>query len=57
MTNLSYFAPPPPIIVDSATSGIKCNGGNASLGHPEVYYSFDGQAEIICGYCGQKFVK
>lgn len=46
-----------PIQVDSSASGVKCNGGNAALGHPEVYYSFDGENEVICGYCGQEFIK
>jgi uncharacterized Zn-finger protein len=46
-----------PIVVDSSASGVKCNGGNAALGHPEVYYSFDGASEVTCGYCGQVFMK
>ena len=50
----SLFAP---ILVDSSVAGVKCNGGNAALGHPEVYYSFDGETEVTCGYCGQVFSK
>jgi uncharacterized Zn-finger protein len=46
-----------PIMVDPSASGVKCNGGNAALGHPEVYYSFDGNSEVTCGYCGQVFSK
>lgn len=46
-----------PVMVDADASGVKCNGGNAALGHPEVYYSFDNQSEVTCGYCGQVFMK
>ncbi len=46
-----------PVMVEANASGVKCNGGNAALGHPEVYYSFDGGSEITCGYCGQVFMK
>jgi len=46
-----------PIMVDADASGVKCNGGNAALGHPEVYYSFDNNTEVTCGYCGQVFMK
>ncbi|MFA7277068.1 MAG: zinc-finger domain-containing protein [Pseudobdellovibrionaceae bacterium] len=51
-------APAPEIIsVDPSCSGVKCDGGSAALGHPEVYYSFDGASEVVCGYCGRVFVK
>jgi uncharacterized Zn-finger protein len=46
-----------PILVEADASGVKCNGGNAALGHPEVYYAFDGGTEVTCGYCGQVFMK
>jgi uncharacterized Zn-finger protein len=46
-----------PIMVEADASGVKCNGGNAALGHPEVYYSFDNNTEVTCGYCGQVFMK
>ena len=46
-----------PIMVDADASGVKCNGGNAALGHPEVYYAFDNNTEVTCGYCGQVFMK
>lgn len=36
---------------------ISCNGGSAALGHPKVYYTFDGQDEIVCGYCDRLFTK
>jgi len=35
---------------------IACDGGGA-LGHPKVYYSFDGQDQVVCGYCDRLFTK
>jgi uncharacterized Zn-finger protein len=35
---------------------VSCNGGGA-LGHPKVYYTFDGQDEVVCGYCDRLFTK
>jgi len=39
------------------TETICCDGGQDGLGHPAVYYSFDNSNEIICGYCGKKYIK
>jgi len=36
---------------------VVCDGGNGALGHPQVYYTFDGQPEVSCGYCGRIFSK
>jgi uncharacterized Zn-finger protein len=35
---------------------IACDGGGA-LGHPKVYYTFEGQDEVVCGYCDLLFTK
>ena len=35
---------------------ISC-AGNGVLGHPKVYYTFDGQDEVVCGYCDRLFTK
>ncbi|MCE9507236.1 MAG: zinc-finger domain-containing protein [Alphaproteobacteria bacterium] len=35
---------------------IACDGGGA-LGHPKVYYTFEGQDEVTCGYCDRLFTK
>lgn len=35
---------------------ISCDGGGA-LGHPKVYYSFDGADHVVCGYCDRLFTK
>jgi len=39
------------------TETICCDGGEDSLGHPAVYYNFDDQEKVICGYCGKIYIK
>ena len=39
------------------TKTICCDGGQDSLDHPAVYYSFDDNNKIVCIYCGKTFVK
>ena len=36
---------------------ICCDGGQDQLGHPAVYYTFNGESKIICNYCSKTFVK
>lgn len=36
---------------------VRCDGGGGALGHPVVWYSFDGQDEVECGYCDRLFRK
>lgn len=45
------------IIVDDHADGVKCDGGGGQLGHPVVWYSFDKQDHVECGYCDRLFVK
>ena len=46
------------LLVPQATHQIWCNGGSGALGHPKVYYTFDGGAEdVTCGYCDRLFTK
>ncbi|MDC0216521.1 zinc-finger domain-containing protein [Pelagibacteraceae bacterium] len=44
-------------IVSPETETICCDGGQDGLGHPAVYYSFDNQYKVVCGYCGKIYVK
>lgn len=44
------------ITVDPGAKDVSCDGGGA-LGHPRVWYSFDGRDEIVCGYCDRLFTK
>lgn len=48
---------PETIICEKDADGVRCDGGHGALGHPAVWYSFDGQDEVQCGYCGRLFVK
>ena len=45
------------IRVDAETETICCDGGQDSLGHPSVYYTFDGNEKIICSYCGKIYIR
>ena len=44
------------IIVDNDVDEVSCDGGGA-LGHPVVWYSFDGGDYVECAYCDRGFVK
>lgn len=48
---------PETIICDNGADGVSCDGGGGPLGHPVVWYSFDGQDRVECGYCDRLFVK
>jgi uncharacterized Zn-finger protein len=45
------------LLVSKDTHNVCCNGGGGALGHPKVYYTFDGGDEVICGYCDRLFTK
>lgn len=45
------------VIVDPDEETVGCDGGDGPLGHPMVYYSFGTRREVMCGYCGRRFVK
>lgn len=45
------------IMVAADVDEVVCDGGVGPLGHPQVWYSFDGRAHVSCHYCGRKFVK
>jgi len=43
-------------LVPESAPQVSCDGGGA-LGHPKVYYTFDGREEVVCGYCDRLFAK
>ena len=43
--------------VASNVETISCDGGQDGLGHPAVYYNFSESNEVVCGYCGKKYIK
>ncbi len=45
------------IKVPADADEVVCNGGNGALGHPQVWYGFEGRDAAACYYCGRKFVK
>ena len=45
------------VMVDPNTETICCDGGQDSLGHPAVYFTFNGQNTIVCNYCGKTYIK
>lgn len=48
----------PEIIKVAANAhSVLCDGGGGALGHPKVWYSFDGKDEVVCGYCDRLFTK
>ena len=48
---------PDVFIVDDHVDEVSCDGGHGALGHPKVWYGFDGADQVSCGYCGRLFVK
>lgn len=44
------------ISVRADVDEVACDGGGA-LGHPLVYFRFEGTDEVTCSYCGRRFVK
>lgn len=57
MPKETNFDAPEVITVAADADEVKCDGGGGPLGHPVVWYSFDGSNEVECGYCDRKFVK
>ena len=49
--------PPETIEVPFDCDQVKCNGGVGPLGHPIVWYAFDGKTRVDCWYCGRMFLK
>lgn len=45
------------VAVSPDADEVVCDGGGGALGHPQVWYSFDGQDQVVCGYCDRLFVK
>lgn len=56
-TRIDTMNNPETINVSADTDEVCCNGGHPSLGHPAVYYKFDGKKQVECLYCDRVFVK
>ncbi|MCE7886766.1 MAG: zinc-finger domain-containing protein [Alphaproteobacteria bacterium PRO2] len=58
MAQRSSQVPRPEIIqVDDDADQVSCDGGGGALGHPKVWYAFDGADSVECGYCDRLFTK
>ncbi|AGH97004.1 hypothetical protein A11S_168 [Micavibrio aeruginosavorus EPB] len=47
--------PPEIIVVDADCDEVCCDGGGGALGHPMVWYTFDGRKTVECMYCDRQF--
>lgn len=48
---------PEVIEISSDADEVSCDGGGGTMGHPKVWYTFDGQSRVECGYCDRLFLK
>ena len=35
---------------------VRCDGGNGPLGHPLEFLTLEKDGEVMCGYCGRRYV-
>jgi NADH dehydrogenase (ubiquinone) Fe-S protein 6 len=35
---------------------VRCDGGNGPLGHPAVFMTLEKEGDIVCKYCGRRYV-
>lgn len=45
------------ILVPADADQVKCDGGGGALGHPVVWYTFNGRPYVECHYCDRRFLK
>ncbi len=58
MNEKPALAPAPEIIsIPDNANQVACDGGGGPLGHPLVYFTFDGKDRVDCGYCDRAFIK
>ena len=56
-SNDAFIGAPEVIPVDATVDEVCCDGGGGALGHPHVWYSFDGRTKVTCQYCDRLFIK
>lgn len=54
---MNEYLTPEKIKVDTDADQVACDGGGGALGHPIVWYNFDGKNSVECGYCDRVFIK
>lgn len=35
---------------------VRCDGGNGPLGHPVEFMTLEKEGDIVCKYCGRRYV-
>lgn len=35
---------------------VRCDGGTGTLGHPLEYLTLEKDGEVVCNYCGRRYV-
>jgi uncharacterized Zn-finger protein len=43
-------------VVLTSALHVRCDGGNGPLGHPLEYMSLERDGEVMCKYCGRRYV-
>ena len=46
----------PPETIEVESEIVACDGGDGPLGHPRVFLNMEGRGEIVCPYCGRRFI-
>lgn len=54
---IQTLSAPETILIDDDVDEVSCDGGGGALGHPMVWYTFDKQDAVSCGYCDRLFLK
>jgi uncharacterized Zn-finger protein len=43
-------------VVLTSHENMVCDGGGGPLGHPLEYMTFGGKAQVVCKYCGRRYL-
>ncbi|MEL6980436.1 MAG: zinc-finger domain-containing protein [Pseudomonadota bacterium] len=46
-----------PEVIEVTTDRVACDGGGGALGHPLVYLTIGETGDVVCGYCGRRYVR
>lgn len=44
-------------VIEVTTDRVACDGGGGPLGHPMVFLTLGEAGQVVCGYCGRRFVR
>ena len=47
---------PGSVFVSGRCLDVRCDGGNSLLGHPVEFLTLARGDEVVCGYCGRRYV-